>query len=284
MKKKNKVDSPAQEHAYCSAVAERAKTYFNLMQSQEITQTQKAMKLIKQDRVNLDKALQIVLDKQGDFYHLFMTLSFYYQMTPHYQEACKWMEGVVKKLDLYSHKDDTFLSRYIYVIANLGAKYLQAKDHGNARKNFEKALKLLSQTGREKQMAVVYHHLGMTACEEQKVEEAKQHFQEAAKLYRKFQDRYSLASIYRQLGQVAVSQKEFPRAFSQYALALEIFSENIGDQRVNMILDDLETLLNAWTEDEARSAAANLEDIGKKTREVLSALVEHCFKEKEENN
>ncbi len=221
----NETEKAALDRAFCSYMTVLAEVYTDLMQAKEPGEKQMGFLLFKWDRENLYKALQRVLDNEGDFYRLYDVFSELYFQQPLYHEAIAFMEGVVKKLDRFKRKDKAFLEDYAYVVGNLGTKYQQVKNFSEAKKNHSKALELLQQAGKRQETAAAYHQLGMVAQEERDFAEAKRNYREALKIYQEFNDRCSQARTYHQLGWVAQEERDFAEAKRNYREALKIFQE-----------------------------------------------------------
>jgi tetratricopeptide (TPR) repeat protein len=218
-------EKDALDRVFCTYMSVLAKEYNALMQSKSAEQKQVGNLLFKMDRENLDRALQWVLDEQGDFYPLYAVFNTFYFDKPLYREAIQWMEGIVGKLDLYADKEQDFLENYAYVVGNLATQYQEIKDYSKARINYKNALDLLLQAGKRNEAAAVYHQLGWVAQEERDFSAAKSHYREALKIKQEFNDRYSQASTYHQLGWVAQAERDFSAAKSHYREALKICQE-----------------------------------------------------------
>ncbi len=221
----NETEKAALEQAFCSYMTVLAKMYTDLMQSKEPGNRQMGFMLFKWDRENLYKALQRVLDDEGDFFPLYFIFAQFYHQQPLYHEAIAFLEGVVKKLDRFSKKEKEFLTQYASVVGNLGTNYLQIKNFSKAKKNHNKTLELLHQTGKHQQTAAAYHQLGYVAQEMRDFAEAKRNYREALKIYQEFNDRYSQANTYHQLGMVAWMEHDFAGAKRNYREALRIKQE-----------------------------------------------------------
>jgi tetratricopeptide (TPR) repeat protein len=227
---------------------------------------------------------------------------------PLYQEAIEFMEGVVKKLDLFSKKDKAFLVHYAYVVGNLGTNYLEIKGFSAAGKSHKKALTLLQQAGMRQQTATAYHQLGMVAEEERDWKEAKRNYREALKIFQEFNDRYSQAGAYHQLGIVAteegdllegkrnwqealkicqefndrygqartyfglgvVTQKEkdYTSSLGYYTTALEIFLQYKDEYSIETTIENLSLLMQEWDAAEAIEELAGEEEIKELLRKI----------------
>ncbi|UCH95968.1 MAG: tetratricopeptide repeat protein [Candidatus Aminicenantes bacterium] len=214
------------EQAFCNYMVIIANTYNFLMESKEAGKKQSGFLLFQQDRENLYKTLHWVLDKEGDYYPLYFVFSQFYHQQPLYQEAIEFMEGVVKKLDLYSKKGKTFLIEYASVVGNLGNNYQRIKNFSKARNNFKKALTLLQQVGTRQMTASPYYQLGYVAQEERDWKEAKRNYKKALKIYQEFNDSGGQARTYHQLGMVAQEEQDWKNAKRNYHESLKIFQES----------------------------------------------------------
>jgi tetratricopeptide (TPR) repeat protein len=221
----NKAEKADLDRAFCSYMTVLAEQYTYLMLSKEAGKKQMGFMLFRLDRENLHKALQRVLDNEGDFYRLYNVFSLLYFQQPLYHEAIAFMEGVLNKLDRFSKKEKVFLSQYASVVGNLGSNYQQVKNFSEAKKNHKKALDLLHQAGERHETAAVYHQLGMVAEEERDFTEAKRYYREALKICQEFNDRFSQARTYHQLGWVAAEERYFAEAKRNYREALKIKQE-----------------------------------------------------------
>jgi tetratricopeptide (TPR) repeat protein len=221
----NETEKAVLDQAFCSYMTVLAKMYTALMQSKEPGEKQMGFMLFKWDRENLYKALQRVLDDEGDFFTLYFIFAQFYHQQPLYHEAISFMEGVVKKLDRFSKKEKEFLIQYASVVGNLGTNYQQVRNFSEAKKNQYKALELLQQAGKRQETGAVYHQLGWVAQDERDFAEAKRNYREALKIYREFNDRFSQAGTYHQLGMVAQDERDFAEAKRNYREALKIYQE-----------------------------------------------------------
>ncbi|MCP5103520.1 MAG: tetratricopeptide repeat protein [bacterium] len=213
------------EQVFCRYMSGLAVQYKQLMASKKAEEKQVGLFLFRRDRENLYKALHQVLDNEGDFYPLYIIFAFFYHLQPLPTEAIEFMEAVVKKLELFSLKDQTFLAHYAYVVGNLGNNYQKIKNFLKARTNYNKGLTLLLQAGKKQEAAVGYHQLGYVAQEERDWGEAKRNYTEALKIFQEFNDRYTQASPYHQLGNVAFEERDWGEAKRNYAEALKICQE-----------------------------------------------------------
>ncbi len=221
----NETEKAALDQAFCGYMTVLAGMYTALMEAKEPGQKQMGFMLFKLDRENLYKALQKVLDNQGDFSILYFIFAQVYFQQPLYDGAIALMEGVVKKLDRYSKKEKEFLAQYAMVVGNLGTSYDDVKNFSEAKKKYKKALELLQQAGKRQETAVSYHQLGWVAQEERDFAEAKRNYREALKIKQEFNDRFSQASTYHHLGMVAEAERDFSEARRNYREALKICQE-----------------------------------------------------------
>jgi tetratricopeptide (TPR) repeat protein len=293
-----------------------ANNYNDLMESKKAEEKQLGFILFKQDRENLYKALHRVLDKEGDFYPLYIVFAQFYHQHPLYNEAIEFMEGVVKKLALFSKKEQNFLARYAVVVGNLGNNYQKIKNFPKARKNYKKGLKLLQKAGNQQETSVAYHqlgrvaqeerdwkeakryylealkikqefndrysqastfhHLGWMSQEERDWKEAKRNYLEALKIDQEFNDRYSQASTFHQLGRVAKEEKDYAASLEYYALALEIFHKYNDEYNLGITIKNLSRLM-AMEEWDAAEAIEQLEK-DEETKKALRAILEKVKK------
>jgi tetratricopeptide (TPR) repeat protein len=221
----NETERASLEQAFCSYMTVLAREYISLMKAKEPGEKQMGFMLFKWDRENLYKALQRVLDDEGDFYPLYFIFAQFYHQQPLYHEAIAFMERVVKKLDRFSKKEKEFLAQYASVVGNLGINYQKVRNFSEAKKNQYKALELLQQAGSRRETEAVYHQLGMVAQEERNFVEAKRNYREALKIQLEFNDRFSQARTYHQLGRVAEEERDFAEAKRNYREALKIKQE-----------------------------------------------------------
>jgi len=84
------------------------------------------------------------------------------------------------------------------------------------------ALAISTDLGDRHSAAGTYHHLGLVAQEQQKLEQAERYYRQAADTYREFKDWESAAFIYHQLSLIAKEQTEFQRVEQYYQEALLI--------------------------------------------------------------
>ena len=262
------------EKAFCSCMTSIANTYNDLMESKKSGEKQLGFILFKQDRENLYKALHRVLDNQGDFYLLYIVFTQFYHQHPLYHEAVEFMEGVVKKLDLFSKKGKTFLENYAYVVGNLGTNYQKIKNFSGARENYKKALTLLNQAGMRQQTSTAYHQLGWVAQEERDWEEAKRNYLEALKIFQEFNDRYSQAGTFHQLGMVAEEEKDYAASLEYYALALEIYHQYNDEYRLKITIENLSELMEEWDAAEAIERLEKEEETKNALRTILEKVKE----------
>lgn len=211
--------------AFCWFMTELAILYKQFMEAKEAVKKQRGFLLFRRDRENLYKALHQVLDTEGHFHPLYNIFALFYHLQPFPTEAIEFMEEVVRKLELYSVKDQTFLARYGYVVGNLGNRYQDSKKFLKAKSNYNKGLSLLQQAGKRKETAVGYHQLGSVAFGERDWEEAKRNYREALKIKLESNDRYSLGNTYLQLGSVAFEEHDWEEAKRNYQKALKIFQK-----------------------------------------------------------
>lgn len=214
------------EQAFCWYMAELAILYKQLMEAKEAEKKQMGFFLFHRDRENLYKALHQVLDNEDHFHPLYNIFALFYHLQPFPTEAIEFMEEVVKKLELYSVKDQIFLARYGYVVGNLGNRYQDGKKFLKAKSNYNKGLSLLKQAGKRKETAVGYHQLGNLAAEEREWREARLNYREALKIWQEFNDRDSQAIVYHQLGSVALGESDWEEAKRNYREALKIKLES----------------------------------------------------------
>jgi tetratricopeptide (TPR) repeat protein len=221
------IESAALEKAFCGYISLLSQFYSKLMQSKESKEREVGKYLFRQERENLQKALNWVLAEQGDFYTLYNVFSTYYSESTDYHEAIALMEEVLEKIEIYvdAKRDAEFLAYYASVVGSLGTHYCNIKEYFQAREKQKKALELYEKAGLRKEMAVAYHELGMVAAEERDFAEAQRCYWEALKILQEFNDRYSQASTFIQLGIVATEERDFSEAQRCYGEALKICQE-----------------------------------------------------------
>ncbi|NIM14913.1 MAG: tetratricopeptide repeat protein [Candidatus Aminicenantes bacterium] len=213
------------EQAFCGYMTTIANNYKLFMEANNTDNAeikQLGFKLFEYDKENLFKAMHWLLDTKDDFYPIYSLFAKFYLHQPLYQEAIKIIEGVLNKLNLFSKKDQKFLTEYAYVIGDLGTNYLQINRFSEARKNYERSLNLLKQVGNLKDTAVNYHQLGMVAHGERDFKEAKRNYHEALKIKQELYNKRGQASTYHQLGNVAYEEEDWIEAKKNYLKALKI--------------------------------------------------------------
>ncbi len=146
-----------------SDMLQLAETCSSKLKSTDAREQREALELLNRHHRDLQAALDTVLAQQGEFYHLFVVLSFHHQLNTSSRETCLWLEQVLESLDRYPEKDDVFLSRYTYIVGNLGDQYMQAGDYEQAHHRLNQALDLLNRTGKRKQVPVLHNQLGRLA-------------------------------------------------------------------------------------------------------------------------
>jgi len=206
-----------------------ARSYNQLMNSDEPQERQKGILFCQWEYENLYNALQICLKKQESF-NIYSCLDNYLDLISDTQNRLKLSEFVCKILEVYPLESIT--SEIGFEIAEaylrLGNCCSKTQDYSSARSTYLKLLESLQNlealpnNQRQLAIATTYHQLGIVAQELRDFKKARTNYKKALQTKIDFNDRYAQADTYHNLGIVAQELRDFKKARTNYKKALQI--------------------------------------------------------------